>query len=65
MQGRTTFVIAHRLATIRNASRILVFDQGRVVESGSFAELVALNGKFAALARAQFMTDTHAPAAAQ
>jgi len=65
MQGRTTFVIAHRLATIRNASRILVFDQGRVVESGSFAELVALNGRFAALARAQFMADTHAPAGVQ
>ncbi|MDT2020595.1 glucan ABC transporter ATP-binding protein/ permease [Methylocella sp. CPCC 101449] len=59
MQGRTTFIIAHRLATIRNASRILVFDQGRVVESGTFDELVALNGKFAALARAQFMADAH------
>jgi ATP-binding cassette subfamily B protein len=54
-QGRTTFIIAHRLATIRNADRILVFDQGQVVESGSFDELVAANGRFAALARAQFM----------
>ena len=54
-RGRTTFVIAHRLATIRNASRILVFDTGRIVESGSFDELVARNGRFAALARAQFM----------
>lgn len=54
--GRTTFVIAHRLATVRNADRILVFDKGRVVESGSFAELIAQNGRFAALARAQFMT---------
>jgi len=54
-KGRTTFVIAHRLATIRSADRIMVFDQGRVVESGSFDELVAQNGKFAALARAQFM----------
>ena len=53
--GRTTFVIAHRLATVRNATRILVFDQGRVVESGSFEELVAQNGRFATLARAQFM----------
>ena len=59
--GRTTFVIAHRLATIRNANRILVFDQGRVVESGSFEELVALDGKFAALARAQFMADQRPP----
>lgn len=56
-QGRTTFVIAHRLATIRNANRIFVFDQGRIVESGTFEELVALNGRFAALARAQFMAD--------
>ncbi|MCA0423074.1 MAG: glucan ABC transporter ATP-binding protein/ permease [Proteobacteria bacterium] len=55
MKGRTTFVIAHRLATIRNADRILVFDQGQVVEDGSFDELVRLNGRFAALARAQFM----------
>jgi len=54
--GRTTFVIAHRLSTIRNATRILVFDQGRIVESGSFDELVAQGGRFAALARAQFMT---------
>ena len=56
-QGRTTFVIAHRLATIRNADRIFVFDQGQVVETGSFEELVALNGRFAELARAQFMAD--------
>ncbi len=55
MRGRTTFVIAHRLATIRNATRILVFDQGRVVETGTFAELVARGGPFAALATAQFM----------
>ncbi|MEN5081950.1 glucan ABC transporter ATP-binding protein/ permease [Bosea sp. TWI1241] len=55
MRGRTTFVIAHRLATIRNADRILVFEQGRVVESGSFDELVARGGRFAALARAQYL----------
>lgn len=54
-QGRTTFVIAHRLATIRSADRILVLDQGKIVESGSYAELVAQNGRFAQLARAQFM----------
>jgi ATP-binding cassette subfamily B protein len=56
MKGRTTFVIAHRLATVRNATRILVFDQGRVIESGTFDELVAKGGRFAELARAQFMT---------
>ncbi|MGV7032580.1 glucan ABC transporter ATP-binding protein/ permease [Methylobacterium symbioticum] len=55
MEGRTTFVIAHRLATIRNADRILVFHEGRIVESGSFDELVAQDGRFAELARAQFM----------
>jgi len=55
MRGRTTFVIAHRLATIRNADRILVFDAGRIVETGSFDELVAKGGRFAELARAQFM----------
>jgi len=55
MQGRTTFVIAHRLSTIRNATRILVFDKGRVIESGTFDELVASGGTFARLARAQFM----------
>jgi ATP-binding cassette, subfamily B, beta-glucan exporter len=54
-KGRTTFVIAHRLATIRNADTILVFDRGQVVESGSFDELVAKGGRFAALAKAQFM----------
>jgi len=55
MKGRTTFVIAHRLATIRNADRILVFDQGQIVESGTFDELVAQGGRFAELAKAQFI----------
>jgi ATP-binding cassette, subfamily B, beta-glucan exporter len=56
MKGRTTFVIAHRLATVRNATRILVFDRGRIVDSGSFDALVAKRGVFAKLAEAQFMT---------
>jgi len=55
MKGRTTFVIAHRLSTIRNATRILVFDGGRVIETGTFDELVANGGRFAEMARAQFM----------
>ena len=55
MKGRTTFVIAHRLATVRNATRILVFEQGRIVESGSFDALMNNNGPFAALAKAQFL----------
>jgi ATP-binding cassette, subfamily B, beta-glucan exporter len=62
MKGRTTFVIAHRLSTIRNATRILVFEAGRVIESGTFDELVAKGGHFAELARAQFMVQDEARA---
>jgi ATP-binding cassette subfamily B protein/subfamily B ATP-binding cassette protein MsbA len=52
--GRTTFVIAHRLSTVRRADAIFVLDQGRVVESGTFAELVQRGGHFARLYRTQF-----------
>ena len=62
MKGRTTFVIAHRLSTIRNATRILMFDNGRVIESGTFDELVAKGGRFAELAKAQFMVHESARA---
>lgn len=55
MKHRTTFVIAHRLATIRKATRILVFEAGRIVESGTFDELSRLGGRFAELTKAQFM----------
>ena len=65
MRGRTTFVIAHRLSTIRNATRILVFDNGHVIESGTFDELVAKGGRFAELARAQFMVQESARESAQ
>ncbi|WP_342360227.1 glucan ABC transporter ATP-binding protein/ permease [Terrarubrum flagellatum] len=64
MRGRTTFVIAHRLATIRNATRILVFDEGRIIESGSFDELVAKGGRFATLAKAQYLASEPAEAPA-
>jgi ATP-binding cassette subfamily B protein len=63
MKHRTTFVIAHRLATVRNATRILVFQNARIVESGTFDELVKRGGPFAELARAQFMIP-HEPAPA-
>src|SRR3954452_16458366 len=55
MKGPTAFVIAHRLATIRHANLILVFEGGRIIESGTFDELVGLGGHFAELARTQFM----------
>src|SRR5262249_27120034 len=54
MKGRASFVIAHRLSTVRNATRILVFDKGRIVETGTFEELVAKGGRFAELAAMQF-----------
>jgi len=55
MKGRTTFVIAHRLATIRNATRILVFRNGRIAETGTFDELYRRGGFFAELVEAQFV----------
>jgi ATP-binding cassette subfamily B protein len=55
MKGRTTFVIAHRFSTVRNATRIVVLDAGRIIETGTFDELMARGGRFAELARAQFM----------
>jgi len=54
MQGRTTLVVAHRLATILSADRILVMDEGRVVEEGTHAELKARGGLYARLAALQF-----------
>lgn len=46
IKGRTTFIVAHRLSTIRDADKIVVMDNGRIVETGSFDELMALKGKF-------------------
>ncbi len=54
MQGRTTLVIAHRLATVRDADCILVFDKGQVVESGTHGDLVARDGLYRRLADLQF-----------
>jgi subfamily B ATP-binding cassette protein MsbA len=54
MEGRTTVVIAHRLSTVMDAEMIYVMDQGRVVESGSHAELLARGGAYARLYALQF-----------
>ena len=54
MQGRTTFIIAHRLATVQHADHILVLDEGRIVERGTHDELTARNGLYRQLAALQF-----------
>jgi ATP-binding cassette, subfamily B, beta-glucan exporter len=51
-QGRTTFIIAHRLTTVRDADRVIFMDNGRIIESGAFNELAVSNGRFAGLLRA-------------
>lgn len=56
MQNRTTLIIAHRLSTIENADRILVMEQGEIVESGSHAELLAQGGHYAKLYQKQFQS---------
>jgi ATP-binding cassette subfamily B protein len=51
LRGRTSFVVAHRLSTIRHADLVLVLDQGRVIERGTHAALLAQSGHYAALYR--------------
>jgi ATP-binding cassette, subfamily B, bacterial len=63
LQGRTSFVVAHRLSTIRHADLVLVLDQGRIVERGKHRELLALGGRYASMYR-QFVSSTDLPVAA-
>jgi len=56
MVGRTTLVIAHRLATVQRADRIIVLEHGSIVETGTHASLIAANGLYASLAALQFNT---------
>jgi ATP-binding cassette subfamily B protein len=62
MVGRTTLVIAHRLATVQRATKIVVMDQGHIVETGTHASLVAADGLYASLAALQFSATMQGPA---
>jgi subfamily B ATP-binding cassette protein MsbA len=57
MQGRTVFVIAHRLSTVRRANRIAVIEQGRIVEIGTHDELLVHSGSYRRLYDMQFAND--------
>jgi len=57
MKGRTTFIVAHRLSTIRNVSKILVIDKGKIIESGTHQELIDLKGQYYTLYKNQFIDE--------
>ncbi len=63
MADRTTLVIAHRLATVQKADRIIVMEQGRIIEEGNHQELMQRDGLYAKLARMQFHTAPLDPSA--
>jgi len=54
MKGRTSFVIAHRLSTVKNADEIMVLENGEIIERGNHADLLRLKGKYFALYNGQF-----------
>ena len=54
MRGRTTFIIAHRLSTVRNADQILVLEDGRIIERGTHSQLMALGGRYRTLYEKQY-----------
>ena len=63
MQGRTTLIIAHRLSTVQRADRVLVLDRAAIVEQGTHAELLSLDGLYARLYQRQFRDEETARSA--